>query len=260
LRGIANGAVAEEAPLGESSLTMPSFFGTFRREHIIPYMAKYQVAIIGRPAKWRPECADDVPLELRGPVEVLAESDDLFVAVRRAIEHNRGAESQCRGRWAVVIEPGSGGRFWPAARLCTPITYRVATIWWPDGWEPQSPLDVPNCIMHTREQAGGDCLSYPRAEAIVLALNRQCTDHPANVWHVVLAAENEAVSRTVSYDSAGTETTVEVRPMHVIRPAAGGRGDCLNCPARALECAQAEWSSLSQTVSARHSRAFGPQI
>ena len=31
-------------------------------------MPKYQVAIIKRPANWKPESADDVPLELSGPV------------------------------------------------------------------------------------------------------------------------------------------------------------------------------------------------
>ena len=103
-------------------------------------MAKYQVAIIRWPEKWKPECADDVPLELNGPVEVLVESDDLFTALDRAIEHNESPEAQRRGRWAVVVEPGSMGRVWPAARLCTPVIYKVTAIWWPDGWEPNSPL------------------------------------------------------------------------------------------------------------------------
>ena len=76
-------------------------------------MAKYQVAIINRPANWTPECADDVPLELSGPVDVLTQSDDLFEAVSRAMEHNESAEARQRGRWAVVIEPGSTGRVWP---------------------------------------------------------------------------------------------------------------------------------------------------
>ncbi len=44
------------------------------RQRSLP-MPKYQVAIIRWPEKWKPECADDVPLELQGPVEVLAESD-----------------------------------------------------------------------------------------------------------------------------------------------------------------------------------------
>lgn len=116
-------------------------------------MAKYQVAVIRWPEKWKPECADDVPLELKGPVEVLTESDDLFEAVDRTMEHNESDEAQRRGRWAVVVEPGSVGRIWPAARVCTPITYKVTSIWWPEGWEPKSPLDVPNCVWQARRAA-----------------------------------------------------------------------------------------------------------
>ena len=64
--------------------------------------------------------ADDVPLELSGPVGMLTESDDLFEAVGEAMEHNDSVEAQRRGGWAVVVEPGGIGRIWPAARLCTP--------------------------------------------------------------------------------------------------------------------------------------------
>ena len=174
-----------------------------------------------------------------------------------AMEHNESAEAQQRGRWAVVIEPASPGRVWPAARLCTPIIYKVTAIWWPDGWEPESPLDVPNCAWQTQGPAGGQWFSYPQAEATVLGLNRQCMDHPGTTWHVVVAVENEAVSRLVSYDPGGTETTVEVRRMHVIRPEQGGHGNCSHCPAHEFQCAKADWSSETQTVSARRSRAFG---
>jgi hypothetical protein len=82
-------------------------------------------------------------------------------------------------------------------------------------------------------------------------------DHPGATWHVVVAVENEAVARTVSYDPAGTETTVEVRRMHVIRPEKGGHGDCAHCPAHTFECSKSQWLSQAQTVSATHSRAFG---
>jgi hypothetical protein len=220
-------------------------------------MPKYQVAIIRWPERWKPECADDVPLELNGPVEVLMESDDLFAALDRAIEHNEGEEAQRRHRWAVVVEPGGVGRVWPFARLCTPVIYKVASIWWPDGWEPKSALDVPNCVWKSQEPVGGEWLGYPQAEATMLALNRQCMDHPGATWHVVVAIENEAISRTVSHDPSGAETTVEVRRMHVIRPAQGGHGECSHCPAHASTCAKAEWSSQMQTVTARQSRAFG---
>jgi len=219
-------------------------------------MAKYQVAIIHRPENWKPECPDDVPLEWNGPVGMLLESDDLFTAVDRAAEHNESDEARRRGRWAVVVEPGSAGRVWPAARLCTPLTYKVTAIWWPDGWEPQSPLDVPNCVWQTRERIEGRWLSYTEAETVAFGLNRQCIDHPGTTWYAVVAIENEPLSRSVSYDPSGVETTTEVRRMHVIRPTQGGRGDCSHCPASAFPCVRAEWSSRPQTVSARHSRAL----
>jgi hypothetical protein len=73
----------------------------------------------------------------------------------------------------------------------------------------------------------------------------------------VVAIENEAVSRTVSHDPTGAEITTEVRRMHVIRPAQGGHGECLHCPAHAFQCAKSEWSSQIQAVSASQTRAFG---
>ena len=222
-------------------------------------MPKYQVAIIKRPKNWDPECPDDVPLQLSGPVGVLTESDDLFQAVGAAIEHNESDQAQRDARWAVVVEPGSVGRVWPAARLCTPIAYKVTAIWWPDGWEPHGPLDVPNCVWQAEGRDSPPSLGYAQAEAAVFGLNRQCMDRPGTTWHVVVAIENEVVSRSVSYDSAGVETTIEVRRMHVIRPDQAGCGDCSHCPAHAFPCAEADWSSQPQTVTAHRTRALGPK-
>jgi hypothetical protein len=217
-------------------------------------MGRYQVSVIKRPDDWRPACADDVPLELAGPVEVLAESDDLFEAVEQAVTHNESQQARCQRRWAVVVEPGSLGRIWPAARLCTPLTYKVTAIWWPEGWTPHSPLDVPNCVWQARDNVGGQWLSYAQAEATLRGLNRQCLDNPGATWYVVVAVENEPLSQTVSYDHSGTETTVEVRRMHVLRPQGGGRGDCAHCPAHDFPCAKAEWTSQAQTITAQRSR------
>jgi hypothetical protein len=223
-------------------------------------MAQYQVATIKRPQNWQPETADDVPLEFAGPVSILSESDDLFEAVSRAITHNESDEARQQGRWAVVVEPSGNGRIWPAARLCTPITYKVTAIWWPDGWEPNSPLDVPNCVWQAQGPGSGEPLGYPEAEATVLGLNRQCMDHPGTTWHVIVAIENEAVSRMISYDPSGMETTVETRRMHVIQPEQGSHGSCAHCPAHEFECAKAEWSSQLQTISAHRSRVFGSTV
>ena len=199
-------------------------------------MARYQVAIVDRPKDWRPEGWDDVPGQPAGPVEVLAESEDLFAALERARGHNEGSDAG--RRWAVVIQRAVAGRLWPGARLCTPVRYRVMAIEWPDGWEPDSPLDVPNCVWQAREPTGEPLRDYGSAEAAMLGLNRQCMDHPGTTWHVVIAVENEPLSRSVSYEPDGTEITAEVRRIHVIRPAQGGHGDCRHCPAGDLPCAR----------------------
>lgn len=217
-------------------------------------MAAYQVVTIVRPGGWEPESPDDVPVHVEGPLAVLAESEDFFAAVRQAIEHNERADAETGGRWAAVIEPGTVGRVLPAARLCTPIAYNVTAIAWPEGWEPDAPLDVPNCVWHSREQLGQQWFSYEQAVATVGALNRQCMDRPGTTWYVVAAAENEAVSRTVSHDPAGDETTIELRRIHVLRPVRGGRGDCTCCPAHHLPCAQADWSSQMQTITTVRTR------
>ncbi len=217
-------------------------------------MSKYQVTVVQRPENWAPESPDDVPLDLAGPVAVLAESDDLFEALDRAIEHNQSPEAEQRRRWAIVVEPGCAGRAWPMVRLCTPITYQVASIWWPDGWEPHSPLDVPNCVWQAKEPSDAQWLNYPQAEATMLGLNRQCMSQPGGTWYIVVAVENEPVSRTVSCDPAGTETTVEVRRTHTIRPLKGGYGDCSHCPAGTLPCSKAEWLDQVQAVPVTHRR------
>ena len=220
-------------------------------------MSKYQVAIIHRPEKWRPECDDDVPLNLRGPVEVLAESDEFFEAVDSAIEYNRSEASRQRDRWAVVVDPTGTGRHWPAARLCTPLTHKVVAIWWPDGWEPRGPLDVPRCIQLMTDNSESDWLDYTQAEAAVFALNRQCMDHPGETWYVVAAVENEPLSLTICQDSSGEAETTEVHPMHVVMPTDAGRGDCTHCPAHAFPCANADLPSRPLTLTTRRRKPAG---
>jgi len=225
-------------------------------------MAGYQVEVVRRPDGWTPDCFDDVPSELGGPIEVLGESEDLFASVRQAVEHNRKSLADNGDRWAVVVERGSVGRVWPTGRLCTPIRYSVAPLWWPDTWEPISPLDVPSCIWKSENVSTEQRMTYDRAVATTRSLNRQCMDRPGTIWYVVIAVENESVSRTVSYEQGGTETTVEVRPLHVVRPEPGGRGDCSHCPAHSFpcaesDCAESEWESRTQTVTATQSGPFG---
>ena len=217
-------------------------------------MGKYQVSLIERPQDWEPGGLDDVPPQPGPLLDVLAETDELFPAVRQAIRYNQKAGQQETGRWAVVVEPGSLGRVWRAARLCTPVSYKVTAIWWPQGWEPESPMDVPHCVWKAQGDIGREQLSYRRALATVRSLNRQCMTQAASTWYVLMAVENEPVSHTISCDPAGAETTVEVRRLHVVRPEPAGHGDCSHCPARAFECAREDWTSAEQTITTSHTR------
>jgi hypothetical protein len=221
-------------------------------------MPRYQVSIIERPADWEPQCPDDVPPEPGAPLKVLEEFEDAFQAVRRVIEQNQTGDP---GEWAVAVEPGCPGKTWRNARLCTPLSYKVTTIWWPEGWEPGSPLDVPNCVWRAQGETDRERLTYQQAVTMARALNQQSMNHAAAMWYVVIAVENEPVSQTVSYDPAGTETTVEVRRLHVVRPEeeGGGRGDCSHCPAHAMECARDDWVALEQQTQAIRTRSLAPE-
>lgn len=215
-------------------------------------MTRYRVALVARPDGWQPESLDDVPPR-PGPLgEVLCESLDLFEALRRAIEHNES--SHAGGQWAVVIDVDQAGRFWPNARLCTPIVYKITSIWWPEGWEPASARDVPNCVWKSQGAPAEPAENYRQAEITVIALNNQCIARPGLNWYVIVAVENEPVAQTVAYDASGTETTSLVRRLHVLRPDHGTHGNCDHCPAHAFPCAQADWTSRVHDVSVTQSR------
>lgn len=217
-------------------------------------MGRYQVSTIGCPPDWAPEFPDAIPPQPGPLLDVLSETDSLFPALRAAIDHNKRAKQERADRWAVVVEPGSLGQTWRGARLCTPVAYKVTAIWWPQGWEPESPLDVPNCVWKAQGDVGQERLSYRRALATVRSLNRQCMAQASSTWYVLMAVENEPVSHTISFDAAGVETAVEVRRLHVVRPEPAGRGDCSHCPAHSFECAREDWTSLEQTIASSHSR------
>jgi hypothetical protein len=116
--------------------------------------------------------------------------------------------------------------------------YQISPIGWPDGWEPDGALDVPNCVQPLEDLKGNRWLEYPVAEAVMLSLNRQCMNHPGRTWYIIVTVENESVSRAASYDAAGKETAAEVRRMCAVRPQKGSRGDCSHCPAGGLDCAK----------------------
>jgi hypothetical protein len=219
-------------------------------------MARYEAWIVARPEGFSGASLDDVPPQPGQPLRVLAEAGELFAAVRAAIDFNAKARCDPSAAWAVVVETACPGRTWPSARLCTPLSYRVAAIWWPAGWEPQSPLDVPRCLWRAHGETDPAPLSYDRALAVVRGLNQQSMDHAGAMWYVLVAVEHEPISQTVAYDPSGIETTVQVRRLHVVRPEEGGRGDCSYCPAHSLPCATGDLLDSEQTAIATSSRSL----
>jgi len=238
-------------------------------------MARYEVLLIDRPEGWQAASPDDVPPDPGPPIETVLQADELFAAVRCEVAYNENSQRDQGKHWAVVVEPGSLGRTQLRARLCTPLSYKVTAIWWPTGWEPESPLDVPKCgdscqlSVDSCQLAVGSCqtqksttdnrqlttdncpkpLSYAQATAIVRGLNEQAMRHAGTMWYVVIAVENEPVSQTVSHDASGTETTVQVRRLHVVRPEEGrGSGDCSYCPAHSFDCAKTACADPEQTL------------
>jgi len=219
-------------------------------------MVKYEVWIVERAQGWAGASLEDVPPQPGQPLRVLSEADELLAAVRAASQFNEGARRDASAGWAVVVERDSPGKTWPGARLCTPLSYRVAAVGWPTGWEPRSPLDVPRCLSRAQGETDPASLSYERALAVVRGLNQQGIDHAGSLWYVVVAVENEPISQTVSYDPSGIETTVQVRRLHVVQPEEGGRGECSYCPAHRLECATGDFLAPEQTASATSTRSL----
>ncbi|HIQ23342.1 MAG TPA: hypothetical protein EYH34_19130 [Planctomycetes bacterium] len=205
-------------------------------------MPTYQVATLQRPPGWQPRTLDDVPPSPGELLETLGRFDQLWPAIRCAVQHNRRARDDASQAWAVVVEPGTRGQTWATARLCTPISYHVRTLWWPDGWEPVTPVDVPACQSPAESQIDPEVLTYQQAVAKVWALNQQSIHFAGSTWYVVVAVENEpAAPAPPPADRPKDRQSEEpmMRPLHVVQPEVGGPGDCSHCPARSLPCSSA---------------------
>ncbi|HBO44199.1 MAG TPA: hypothetical protein DD670_09750 [Planctomycetaceae bacterium] len=136
------------------------------------------------------------------------------------------------------------------------VRYQVLSIWWPEGWEPSGPADVPNCAWETEfdriePPRLGKPLSRDEALALVRALNRQVIDHAADRWYVAAAIDEEPLPRQPG--AILTDDRVERYRVHILIPQdASARGDCSHCPAHELDCATADrGSDLTLEVSFR---------
>jgi hypothetical protein len=111
-------------------------------------------------------------------------------------------------------------------------SYQVVSIWWPDGWEPQTPLDVPKCIRPLDPPASAATFTYQQAVASVSGLNRQNMAQPGTGWHVVTADDAGPVPE------GGVLVEGAPEGLHVVRAAGGTGGDCSRCPAHDFPCAK----------------------
>ena len=112
--------------------------------------------------------------------------------------------------------------------------YLVTTVWWPDGWEPSTPLDVPKCLAQAREQVPNEPLTYEQAVATVRGLNQQNMDHPGATWYVVAMVKGQPVS-----PADGGRAMINAGQLEVVElPEGASRGDCSHCPASSFPCAK----------------------
>jgi hypothetical protein len=121
--------------------------------------------------------------------------------------------------------------------------YAIVPVWWPEGWEPTDPLDVPTCLA----PAGADLAAAPRmsleqALAALRGLNRQNIEYPGAKWHVLgETGEASALAALQTVQVAGPAGTVE--ELRLLAPLSGGsRGDCSHCPAHHLPACQPQIS------------------
>lgn len=178
----------------------------------------YRVSIIEFPAHWEPVTLDDSPDDLRC-VEDIGRHETIESALSQVVEFNREATEVGSPRWAVVFEAPSRGR--ANFRVCTPLTYRLVHIQWPEGWTPSSPLDVPDSAWHNQSDA---TVEYGFDEAVdaVRSMNEAHMLEPAcQRWTLLVAIECEPLYTSTYCDHLGTETSMSVRRLHVVKPTNG---------------------------------------
>ena len=87
-------------------------------------MSKYCLAIVAKPPNWKPDHPDDVPAELTPTPAIQGEFDDLFPALRAAVEWNEKSLAAKGSDWAVVVDTSSPGRRWGWAAFAHPSPTR----------------------------------------------------------------------------------------------------------------------------------------
>ncbi len=192
----------------------------------------YRVSLVQFPEGWDPGSLDDSPDGLRC-TEDIGHHDFLEDALEQVLEFNEQAVEGDRTKWAVIFESPVRGR--SNFRVCTPLSYRIVHIHWPQGWTPESPLDVPNCEWHDQSDSNTEFTFDEGLEALTSLNEAHLMEPSCERWSIMVVVECEPVHTSMYCDHLGTETSMTVRRLHVIRPADSNQGHRLfaTLPAKA---------------------------
>jgi len=179
--------------------------------------AGYRVSLVQFPEDWEPGSLDDSPDGLRC-TEDIGQHVLLEDALEQALDFNELSVEGERSKWAVIFESPVRGRL--NFRVCTPLSYRIVHIHWPEGWSPQSPFEIPDCTWRDQSDSSNE-FTFDEAFDALKSLNEAHLMEPScERWSIMLAIECEPIHTSMYCDHLGTETTMTVRRLHVIRPVA----------------------------------------
>jgi len=175
----------------------------------------FRVSLVQFPDDWEPGSLDDSPDGLRC-TDDLATYDLLEDALEQTLDFNRESIEGERSKWAVIFETPVRGRL--NFRVCTPLSYRIVHVHWPEGWKPESPFDVPDCEWQDHSESSAE-FSFDEAVEALRSLNEAHRMEPSSErWSIMVAVECEPVHTSVYSDHLGTETSMTVRRLHVVKP------------------------------------------
>lgn len=181
----------------------------------------YRVSLVQYPDGWEPVSLDDSPDGLRC-TEDIGVHDTLEDALEQVLDFNMESIEGDRSKWAVIFETPVRGR--QNFRVCTPLTYRIIHIHWPEGWAPNSPVDVPDCEWHDQSDTNAE-FTFDEALDTLKSLNEVHLMEPSSErWSIMVAVECEPVHTSMYCDHLGTETSMTVRRLHIVRPVDSSSG------------------------------------
>lgn len=175
----------------------------------------YRVSLVQFPENWEPASLDDSPDGLRC-IDDLSSYDLLEDALEQVLDFNRESIEGDRSKWAVIFETPVRGRL--NFRVCTPLSYRIVHIHWPDGWTPESPFDVPDCQWHDQSDSNTEFAFDEGIEALRSLNEAHLMEPNSGRWSIMVAVECEPVHTSLYCDHLGTETSMTVRRLHMIKP------------------------------------------